>query len=105
MGTADGLLHDLSGPGTIRASVFNNGTSQLQLWSSLDLPCQSESDTLPYTAVSCTDTKSITTQLGINKYYNASGNDDGQLEIYIYDRDSGTSPGTADEVDRLNLTL
>ena len=102
--TDDGRVQSLSGPGTMRASVHDNGLTQLDLWLSTDLQCQSEGDTLPYRSADCASVAQVTAQLGFNEYLDNTAPDGGRLELYVRERDSSAAPGAADRVDRLELT-
>jgi hypothetical protein len=102
--TADQRVSSLSGPGTVRATVTDTALSQLQLWSSNDLVCRSETDTLPYRSADCTAVQKVTAQLGLNQYSTSPQTDGGRLELYVYLRASTASPGAADQVDRIELS-
>ena len=86
-------------------TVTEGALSQLDLWLSTDLECQSETDTLSYRSVDCAAVEAVTAQLGINRYVNEPEYDAGRLELYVYQRDSSASPGAADRVDRLQLSM
>jgi hypothetical protein len=101
--TADGRVQSLSGNGTVRATVAQGSLSELQLWLSTDLVCQSATDTLPYASVDCATVQQVTAQLGFNRYASAAA-DGGQLELHVLLRQSSASPGAADRVDRLQLS-
>jgi hypothetical protein len=101
--SADNRVASLSGRGTVRATVAAGVLSQLQLWLSTDLICGSTTELLAYRTVDCSQVSSVTAQLGANRYQ--SGNDQGRLELYVYQRNSNASPGAADRVDRLNWTF
>lgn len=103
MNSSDNRIRSLSGKGTVQATIMDTGLAQLDLWSSIDLHCQSESDTLAYQTADCNDVESVTAQLSFNVYRNVEGPDGGILELYIYQRNSNASPGSADQVDRLQL--
>ena len=100
-GTADNRVVSLSGQGTARATVTGGALSELDLWLSTDLVCQTSTDVLAYRSADCGPVKSVTAQLGSNRYFNISNADYGRLELYVYQRNSTASPGAADRVDRL----
>ena len=102
--TADGRLHGLKGQGTVRASFSDQTLTQLELWVSKDVNCATTEDVLPYTTADCADVQGITMQLGIGRQYTPGGQGGGQLEVYVFERNSAAPPGAADRVDRLQLT-
>ena len=102
--TADGRVESLSGAGTVRATVGENGPTQLDLWLSTELVCQSQTDTLAYRSVDCASGANVTAQLGFNEYLDGTGPTGGRLELYIENRDSSAPSGAADGVDRLDLS-
>lgn len=73
---------------------------------STDLPCASEADTLPYNAVDCGSTESMTAQLSISYFpgdnppYTAGE----LLDLYVRLRDSTAPPGAFERVDQLRLS-
>ena len=100
--TADGRVVSLAGQGTVRATVTAGALFELDLWLSTDLVCQSSTDVPAYHSADCGQVKSVTAQLGSNRYFNSSIADFGRLELYNYQRNSTASPGgAADRVDRL----
>jgi hypothetical protein len=102
--TTDGRVASLSGPGTVRATVQAGVLTQLALWSSTNLQCRSEADTLAYRSADCLSVAEVTAQLGFNEYLEGTGTNGGRLELYVKDRNSAAAPGAADRVDRLSLT-
>jgi hypothetical protein len=102
--TDDGRVASLSGPGTVRATVRDGVLTQLALWSSTDLQCRSEVDTLAYRSADCLSVAEVTAQLGFNEYFAGTGTSGGRLELYVKDRNSAAAPAAADRVDRLSLT-
>ena len=103
--TADNRVVSLAGQGTVRASFVGGALNDLELWLSTDLTCQSTTDVLPYRSVDCGQVRSVTAQLGTNRYLNAPTQDFGRLELYVYERNSTASPGAADRVDRLTWSF
>jgi hypothetical protein len=105
LSTADGLV-DLSGRGTVRASVEDGVVQHLELWMSADFACQSEADTLPYDAVDCAGSDSMTAQFGLN--YSPDGippyTGGELLYLYVHPRDSTSPSGAFDRVDELELS-
>jgi hypothetical protein len=102
--TADGRLAALGAPGTVRVTVSATDLSQMQLGLSTDLSCASQTDTLPYHSADCATAQSVTAQLLYNQYTGSPDQDGGQLELYVYLRNTSAPPGAADRVDTLRLS-
>ncbi|MCP4603362.1 MAG: hypothetical protein GY847_23075 [Proteobacteria bacterium] len=97
--TSDGIIDNLMGRGSVSVSIDNSAVEYIGgIWASIDLKCESKSDTLPYTPADCNAIESVEAQLGIG---NPEENE-GDLSLYIYNRQSNTS-GAADQVLRLVL--
>ena len=99
--TADSRVVSLAGQGTVRVTITGGALFDLELWLSTDLVCQSSTDVLSYRSSDCGQVKSVTAQLGSNRYFDSANADYGRLELYVYLRSSTASPGAADRVDRL----
>jgi len=102
--TADGRVQGLSGQGNIRVTVNQATLWQLELNLSIDLVCATQADTLSYTGASCAVDRQVTAQLHFTRTMGDPATDGGNLELYVYERQSSTAgSGAADRVDRLTL--
>jgi hypothetical protein len=100
--TTDNRVVSLTGQGTVRATVTGGALSDLEIWLSTDLLCQSATDVLSYRSADCGQALKVTAQLESDRYFDSSNVGYGRLELYVYQRSSTASPGAADRVDRLS---
>ena len=100
----DGRVQGLGGRGNIRITINQARVWEQQLSLSVNLDCETETGMLPYAGASCAIARRVTAQLHLTRYTTGSVTDGGNLELYVYDRQSSqASSGAADRVDRLIL--
>jgi hypothetical protein len=71
---------------------------ELQLWSSTDLSCASQTDILAYAQADCATISRVTAQLAVDRSQINPTSNRSRLDLYIYDRQS-SQPSLADRVD------